>query len=112
MLQVVNHIGITVNENLFTSSTGFNPEFTGTFDLGKTLQAKVSKVIELEVFIKLLLVQFFWKKGQFAACETLVKELLDKIDQANKPTLDPHGALLYYYLTQLREREGNDLSIR
>ena len=112
LLQVVSHLGITVNESLFKNSSGFNAEFTGTFDLGKSLQSKVSKVIELEAFVKVLLVQFFWKNNQFSACESLVKELLEKIDHANKRTLDSHGALMYYYLARLKEREGNDLSLR
>ena len=68
LLQVVNHLGLTVNEALFTNSKDFNAEFKGTFDLGKGLQGKVSKVIELEAFIKVLLVQFLWRNGQFAAC--------------------------------------------
>lgn len=76
LLQVVNHLGITVNESLFKNAAGFKAEFTGTFDLGKSLQSKVLKVIELEAFIKVLLIQFFWKNSQFSACESLVKELL------------------------------------
>lgn len=76
LLQVANHLNLGANESLFKNSANFNAEFSEPFDLGKSLQGKFSKVIELEAFVKVLLIQYFWREKHFAACKIVVKELL------------------------------------
>jgi hypothetical protein len=49
-------------------SSSFDPNFTGTFELNKNLQSKFSKTLELEAFIKILLILFLWREKQFKAC--------------------------------------------
>lgn len=54
-------LSLGVNESLFKSSPKFKQDFTETFSLGKSLQAKLGQTIELEAFIKVLLIQFLWR---------------------------------------------------
>lgn len=39
----------------------FNSSFNEKFDINKTLAGKIQKNLELEVFIKILLVQILWR---------------------------------------------------
>lgn len=41
-----------------------------------------------------------------------MKELLAKVDTANLRTLDPYGAILYFYFLRLHEKNGTDLDQR
>lgn len=42
----------------------------------------------------------------------IVKELLQKIDAANRRTLDPYNAILNFYFIRLHEKNGTDLGQR
>lgn len=56
LLQIVSVLGIEFNENLLKNSKSYDPKFAGTFDLSKSLQAKFSKVLEIEAFVKILII--------------------------------------------------------
>lgn len=45
LLQIIHHLGIEFNESALRNSAGFDPAFTGTFELSKSLLSKVPKVL-------------------------------------------------------------------
>lgn len=49
-------------------SPSLNEAFTEKFELSKTLAARVSKTLELEAFVKMLLVALLWKEGNLEDC--------------------------------------------
>lgn len=55
---------------------------------------------------------FLWREKQYAACLEGVKDLIARIDAANRRTLDAYGALMYFYFARLHEKNGTDLEQR
>lgn len=47
LLAIASHLSIPVKENLLKSSPTFKSDFKETFDLGKQIQGKFSKSLEL-----------------------------------------------------------------
>lgn len=45
LLQITSQLGIEFNESLLRNSSSFDSNFKGTFDVGKSLQSKFTKVI-------------------------------------------------------------------
>jgi hypothetical protein len=76
------------------------------------LSGKIQKNLELETFLKILLVQILWREGLNNECLQLVTELLEKITVANRRSLDNYNALLYYYFVRIHEKKGSDVEIR
>lgn len=90
----------------------FNPAFTEKLELNKNLAGRVVKTLELEGFVRVLLIEVLWKEGQLEECLGAVGELLSRIETANRRNLDNYSALLYHFLARIHERKGSDLSIR
>jgi 26S proteasome regulatory subunit N3 len=61
LLQITTQLGIEFNETLLRNSSTFDPNFTGTFDLSKPLSAKFNKVLEIEAFVRCLIILFLWR---------------------------------------------------
>ena len=112
LLKISQYLNLNLRHDILESSKNFNPDFDGTFDLGKALQGRVSKVLELECFIKILFILFLWREQQHELCMELVKNLLERIIGANRRTLDYYSALLYYHFTRLHEKNNSDSNIR
>lgn len=55
---------------------------------------------------------FLWREKQYQACLEGVKDLITRIDAANRRTLDAYGALMYFYFARLHEKNGTDLEQR
>lgn len=47
-----------------------------------------------------------------AECLLISNELIDRITQANRRTLDVYSALLQYYIVRINEKRGTELEIR
>ena len=112
LLAIATHLKFGVKEDLLKNSPTFKTDFTESFELSKQLQSKVNKVLELEGFIKILYLVFFWRQKNFEECMQIVKDLLAIIDAANRRTLDPYDAILYFYFIRLHEKNGTDLDQR
>ncbi len=46
----------------------FNPAFTERLELSKNLIGRIAKTLELEGFVRLLLIEVLWKEGQLEEC--------------------------------------------
>jgi hypothetical protein len=62
LLKISNYFGFALRHDLLEGSSNYNPSFEGSFDLGKVLQARTLKTLELEAFIKILFILFFWRE--------------------------------------------------
>lgn len=47
LLKISNHLNLNLRQDILESSKNYNADFDGNFDLGKTLQGKVNKILEL-----------------------------------------------------------------
>ena len=47
LLKISNYFNLNLRHDLLTSSKNYNPDFEGTFDIGKVLQARTLKTLEL-----------------------------------------------------------------
>lgn len=68
LLQIVQALGIEFNESLLRNSAGFDPAFNEKFELSKSLLAKFPKVLEVEAFIRILIILFLWREKQYGVC--------------------------------------------
>lgn len=61
------------------NSPSFSSAFSEKLELSKSLAARVVKTLELEGFVKLLLIEVLWKDGNLEECLSHVLELLCRI---------------------------------
>lgn len=112
LLEIVRELGIQIDENIFRSSPDFNSSFVGTLDIGKNLQSRLWRVLEVESFVRTLIVLFLWREQKYTACLNAVNTLLMRIDNANRRTLDAYGALMFFFYLRLHQKNNTDLQER
>lgn len=112
MLKIVQATGVQCDQELLKRCKGFNSEFNENFEISKVFQAKINKVLELESFLKILLILIYWREQRYNDCLAIVRELLDKIVAANRRSLDNYGAILYFYYFRIHEKGNNFGAIR
>lgn len=61
------------------SSPSFSSAFAEKLELSKSLASRIVKTLELEGFVKLLLIEVLWKDGNLEECLSFVLELLGRI---------------------------------
>lgn len=66
-------------KDLLRRSKDFNESFSEKFDLNKTVVQRISKCLELEIFLKMFIVQIFWREGKYDDCLALVNQLCETI---------------------------------
>lgn len=93
-------------------SKDFKESFNEKFDLNKAVVQRISKSLELEVFLKMFVVQIFWREGRYDDCLALVNQLCEAISSANRRTLDNYHAVLYAYFSRIHEKRGDENAIR
>lgn len=81
-------------------------------ELNKGLVTRIAKTLELEGFVRILLVQIWWREGSYDECLGLVDELLGKFTLANRRGLDNYTAYLYHHYARIHEKKGHDQAIR
>lgn len=112
LLEIVSQLGIEFDHSVFKNSPSFDAGYSGNFDIGKNIQTRFPRVLELEAFIRSLIILFLWREKNYALCLANVNELLGRIDSANRRTLDAYGALMFYFYLRLHEKNGSDLEQR
>lgn len=104
---VLEALGWEVPSSLRTSPH-FSSDFSEKLELGKNLITRVSKVLELECFVRILLVQIWWREESFDLCSSVVEDLLNRCTVANKRSLDQYTACLYHYWSRIEEKRAKD----
>ena len=61
LVEITTQLGIELDQNVFKNSSSFDSAFNGTFDLGKNIQSRFSRVLELEAFVRSLIILFLWR---------------------------------------------------
>lgn len=61
MLKIVQAGGLNCDTELLRRCKGFQEDFSENFEISKAFQGKISKVLELEAFLKILLILIWWR---------------------------------------------------
>lgn len=104
-------LGFDVPESI-KLSTQYNAEFSEKIELNKNLITRIVKTMELEGFVKLFLIQIWWREGNYDDCLKVVEDMLNRFTLANRRTLDNYTAYLYHFYSRIHEKKGSDHSIR
>lgn len=81
----------------FNTFEGYSSDFKETFDLPKSVLAKLSKIPEVEYYLKTLVVILLFREGRFEDAQRDARENIEKIYDINRRSLDPLNAILHYY---------------
>ena len=81
----------------FNTFEGYSTEFKETFDLPKSVLAKLAKIPEVEYYLRTLVVILLFREGRFEDAQRDARENIEKIYDINRRSLDPLNAILYYY---------------
>ena len=93
-------IGFELPESI-KRSPGYKSDFAEKLELNKNLATRITKTLELEAFVKIFLVQIWWRDGNYEDCLRIVEDLLNRLTVANRRNLDNYTAVLYHYYARL-----------
>jgi len=113
VLAIADAVGdVEFPRDLLRRSKDFKESFAEKFDLNKTVLSRVSKTLELEIFLKMFVVQILWREERYDDCLNLVNSLIEIITYANRRSLDNYNSVLLGYFSRIHEKRGEELSIR
>ena len=67
---------VDLQKNLLKRSKNFNESFAEKFEINKATLARISKTLELEIFLRLFVVQLLWREEKYEDCLVLVNSLI------------------------------------
>lgn len=59
-----------------------------------------------------MMVQIWWRDGNYDECLQLVEDLLNRFTLANRRSLDNYTAYLYHFYARIHEKKIADQNIR
>ena len=96
----------------FSSLGGYSAEFNEAFDVPKAILAKLTKIPEVEFYLRTLSVILQFRLGRYQEVQEDAGQLIEKIYELNRRILDPLNATLYFYFARANERLGRRIQVR
>lgn len=96
----------------FSRIPGFAADFKESFDMPRNFLSKGSKLPEVELYLKTLYVGLLYREKLYGDALQVIKELLQKIGELNKRTIDNLSAILHFYLSRIYEKTGTFIDVR
>lgn len=96
----------------FDQSPDFDPNFSEDIELNKPQIAKLTKVIEVELFLQTLYLAWLVKCKQIEEAQKVAQNLIAQTLEINKRYNDNLASVIYFYLSRSYELAGKLSSVR